>query len=143
MANIQERLTVVGVVHHQPVDQPPYSIPVRFSHGLTTKDEQPYERKRTATETWEPLDCGWIEKSGYVVIINRETTAGDTNPTPERIKEIEARVLEVTESPDNPDGLRWLILPGAGFHGMPSNPRKLFIRSQSGPARYTICLIPG
>lgn len=65
------RLTVVESVYHQingeqpTIVDPGYTVPIK-------SDEQPYIRRLTITDSWQPLDCGWINKASLLVLQNTE-----------------------------------------------------------------------
>jgi hypothetical protein len=144
---VRGRLTVVGSIYHQPADGFPSTLlgdAVRFHHELQS-DEQPYERHKIAKEQWEPLDCGWVEKTGMLLIRNDEGHFA-VNPTPEQQNEVGQRVIEVVFSSSltlgNPSGECLLVPPGETYSFYPSDATQLRLRCREGVARYTICLVP-
>jgi hypothetical protein len=78
-------LTVVDIIYYQPVNDSPITVlgdATRFSRKLDS-NEDPYERRKVATEDWKPLDFGWIDKGGMLVIRNNEGLFS-SNPTKEQ-----------------------------------------------------------
>lgn len=135
---IKDRLTVVEQIYHRPHDGEPTLIERRFSRELDTY-EQVYKRQRVATEEWQLLDCGWIERAGMVIVHNEEGARTQAIPTDLEKQEMVGRVIEVGYSSDKGT---WLILPGESFRGYPDAVENLLIRCQRGSARYTIHVLP-
>ena len=145
---VRSRLTIVETIYHQPADGFPSTLlgdAVRFNHELQS-DEQPYERHKFAREQWEPLDCGWIERAGLLLIRNDEGRFS-VNPTPEQRTEVNRRVIELTFASSLVIGEATrreclLIPPGETYPFLPSDASQLRLRCREGTARYTLCLIP-
>lgn len=105
---LNHRLTVVEHAYHQRLGEDPVEVESSFSRALAS-DGHLYERHLTAIKEWVPLDCGWVERTSLLIIKNNEGKFLFTNPTPEKIAEIAARIIELSEV-----GLynnRWLIPP--------------------------------
>lgn len=151
MAEQKDRLVVVESVYHQPVGKEAKLIASRFSRELSS-DEQPYQRELKASERWEPLDNGWIDKAGMLVIRNNEGQFLQTQPTEEERQEVAERVLEIccedrdALSVDNdfPISLfpQWWILPGESMRACPADLGSIYIRCRSGTAQFTLDLLP-
>lgn len=139
MTTIKDRLAVVETAYHQQFGKQPHSIETRFSRQLSTQN-QLYERQLVATEEWYPLDCGWLESTGMMVLVNNEGKFLQVQPTDEEREAAERKVLEVSYQ-DAPHNV-WLILPRESMRAQPGDVRKLRIRCQSGVARFTLCLFP-
>lgn len=92
-----DSMTVVELVYHRRAGQGPISIESRFSRPLSTS-EQPWRREKTVSETWEPLDLGWITSPGMLVIKN-EAVRRSTIPTKEEEADDAQRVLLVRFHP--------------------------------------------
>lgn len=145
MASLKDRLVVVETVYHQPAGDRPVSVDSRFSRDLQSV-EQPYQRQLVATEEWQPLDHGWIEDAGMIVIQNLEGKFA-ANPTDEERAEATAKILEVSYfAGENPVvdafGRGWLVLPGESMRACPSDVRCLAVCSRSGPLRFSIFILP-
>ncbi len=138
MEEQKNRLSVVGAVYYETPDAQPDGVQYVFSRGLET-DDQVYKRNLTATEEWRPLDCGWLPNPGMLLIVNNEGKFS-VNPTDEERKEAVRKVLEVCY--DYTTSYCWLIPVGESMQAYPSNAQKLFIRCQSGIAKFTVHLFP-
>jgi len=131
---------VVDNVYHQVPDGPPSTVggdASRFSRELDS-DEQVYERHKVAKNEWEPLDCGWIDKCGMLVVRNDEGHFA-VNPTEEQRKEVYRRIVEVSF-----DGVksRIQVPPQETCRFYPTDVKSIFLRCREGNARYTLCLVP-
>jgi hypothetical protein len=134
------RLTVVENLYHQPTEGFPamaFGDASRFSRELQS-DEQPYERHRVAKETWEPLDCGWIERCGMLMVRNDEGHFS-VNPTQEQRAKVARRVLVVSFG-ESEDAILLPPLETCRFY--PADVKQMQIRCREGTARYTLYLIP-
>lgn len=72
--NRQEKLTIIVMVHHSPVDGSTDSIDARSEYVLDDR-EQMYKRspKNPLDVGQHTLDLGWISKPGYIVLQNKST----------------------------------------------------------------------
>ena len=133
-------LTIVeNVYYREPGEQPTMT---ELSHSrIIDGTGQVYERRLTATEEWQPLDCGWIEETSQLIIRNREGYFLQTNPTEEERKESDSKILEISFSPEMENEC-WLVYPTESMRGVPKILAPLFIRSQSGKTRFTLVLYP-
>ncbi len=139
MKMLKDILTVVEMVYLQSVEGETQCIESRYMRELDTQ-EQLYKRRTTVTNEWKPLDVGWIEKPGLLVINNEEGKHLTVNPTEEEAKAIADRVVEISS---NPEGcFRILIRPGESTRFEPSDVSKLQIRSQSDKASVIIHAFP-
>lgn len=138
MAEPKDRLTVVENVYHQAISdgQGPTQFESRYSRELDTK-EQVYQRRTKVGEDWEPLDFGWIEKVGLLLIRNEEGKFTEI-PTDEENQRTQRKILEVAYCSE---GSGWLIPVGESMRGIPTS-KLARIRSHSGVTRYTITVIP-
>ncbi len=133
------------MVHHQTEGEDPFTVESRFERELQTK-EQPYSRTTTVGEKWEEIDCGWLgDNVGMLVIANKE--GGFTIlPTEEERQELAKKILVLSYHPYPQPPLMeenwWLIPPGESMRGMPSAPKRIYIKSMCGSTKYTISLIP-
>ncbi len=137
MPDPKNRLTVIETVYHQTTTAEPDSIESRFERELIS-DEQPYRRTTKVGEDWTPLDFGWIEEVGMIVIQNNEGKGLTKIPTPEEKEELAAKVLEISADPSN----SWIVRPGESFRGEPAGKRTLCIRSRSGTTHFNVYAIP-
>lgn len=133
------RLTVVETVYHQTFGEQPVSVESRFERELQS-DEQMYQRRKIATEEWQPLDLGWVEEVGCVVAQNTEGQFLQLIPTPEQRAENAKKILEVAYLPAA--GMVFYVPPGESLRLYPSHPKQLVIRCQAGTVKYTVNIIP-
>jgi hypothetical protein len=138
----KDRLTVVETVYHQSSQGFPtvaLGDTTRFSRELAS-DEQPYERHKVAGEKWQPLDCGWIDSAGMLVIRNDEGHFA-VNPTPEQKAEMfNKRIVELSFDGEHPV---IQVPPTETCRFYPSNNiDQIKIRCKEGKTRYSIYLMP-
>ena len=136
----KSRLTVVENVYHQPAEGFPTTAmgdASRFHRELDS-DEQPYERHKVAKDGWEPLDCGWVDRCGMLLVRNDEGHFS-VNPTAEQVAEVLRRVIEISFGDD--EG-RILVPPTETCRFYPVDVKQLQLRCREGTARYTLYLIP-
>lgn len=70
------RIVVVETVFHQPPDAGPSSTLSRFSRWLES-DERPYVRGLRLGPAWQPVEQGWLDRGGSMLVVaNDETEAG-------------------------------------------------------------------
>lgn len=137
---LHNRLTVVDSVYYQPTDGSPTTAmgdASRFSRELQS-DEQPYERHKLAKDGWEPLDHGWIDRCGMLVLRNDEGHFA-VNPTPEQRAAVFERVIEVSFGDDK---CRILVPPLETCRFYPDDVCCMQLRCRTGTARYTLYLVP-
>ncbi len=137
---IRNRVTIVETVSHQVSGQEAESLTCQSAYEVAS-DEQSYKRHLRIGETWTPLDLGYLaDEAGLIVLQNTEGKGLRVIPTEEQKAATAAKVLELCGAPN--DVACWLIHPGRSFRGFPENPKKLFLRSQSGELRCTIFVTP-
>jgi hypothetical protein len=129
------QLTVVETVYYQPLDEQPTAVQSRYTRPLTS-DAQPYSRTLEATESWQPLDVGWIEGAAVVILHNDEGKFPRVRPTVEERQAAAAKVLEVGRG----GAADWLIPPGASMRALAAQPGQLQVRCQAGTAKFTLTL---
>jgi len=144
---VGDRLTVVETVYHQPEGEEPTAVESRYSRRLLT-NEQLFQRRCRAGAQWQPLDTGWVDAAGLLVIENREGRFLQRRPTDAERLEAAARILEITVERDStmhaaplePD---WFVLPGESMRGHPAKLANLRVRCQAdGGARFTVSIVP-
>ena len=132
----RDTLTVVETVYHQPAGEEPTAVSVQFVRPLETQ-EQPYVRKIKVGEQWQPLDLGWVEQPGMILLVNDEGKFTQVNPTDEERAEAESKVIAVGN-----DSGSWLVYPGSCFRGEAAPFSDVAVRCKSGVARATIHVYP-
>lgn len=136
---VRDRLTVVERIYHQNPEEHPTSYESRFSRELQTK-EQPYVRRATVKDLRE-LDTGWIEPEqvGCLFIRNEEGVVRQTILSEGEKAELDRKVIYLGEDPEN---LRWMILPGESFRATPTTAKGLLICCPNGPAKCSLHVFP-
>lgn len=142
---VKDRITVVETVAHQAVGGRPYGYQVAFDRLVET-NEQPYERtgaKAVVGEEWVPLDCGWIESPGMIVLKNEEGRFTQTIPTSEEKDAAFTRVIEIgVESRGIVEA--FAETPATETSRFkPLNISKIRIRCRHGEAHFTLIAFPG
>lgn len=138
---MQDRITVIEQIYHQPDGKSPTLNETRFDNLLETKG-QPYKRiEIEAGPEWTPLipkGC-WLDKVGMIFVENEEGRHFTVNPSQEELKAINRRVLLIT---DHNELSGWEVPPREGFRGRHSKPESLMVRCREGVAKYTITAYP-
>lgn len=126
------RIVVIDSVVYQGngVDEKAVSVPVRFARNLQT-EEQPYFRRMNLGKEWKPLERGWIEKCGMMVLENKEKhgRAGD-----------DAKIVEV--SFHHSLSTDFIVLPEESMRGVPCNLKSVYVRCVGGEATLAVSLYP-
>jgi len=135
VSEIPDRLTVVETIYHHSAEDNPTQFECRFCRHLKAK-EQPYSRKCKATEEWQALDTGWVERIGMIQVINEEGRRWDVNPTEEEKAAVAERVIKLRSG----SGI-WDIPPGESFRGCPAAGSLPMVRCQEGVAKFTVNVI--
>ena len=139
MKMLKDILTVVEMVYLQSIDGEAQCVESRYMRELNTH-EQLYKRKLTITNEWKPLDVGWCEKPGLLVIHNEEGKHSTVNPTEEEAKAIADSIVEISPNPESCFSI--YVRPGESSRFEPSDVSKLQIRSLSDEASIIIQAFP-
>jgi len=137
----RSRLVVVENVYHQPADGFPTTAmgdTSRFHRELDS-DEHPYERHKVAKGEWEPIDHGWVDRCGMLLVRNDEGHFS-VNPTAEQVAEVLSRVIEVSFCDSQTPSI--LVPPTETCRFYPTDVKQMRLRCREGTARYTLYLIP-
>lgn len=141
-ATMQDRITVIEQVYHQPEGKSPTLSDSRYDRLLESKG-QPYKRiELEVSEEWQPLipqGC-WLDKPGMIFITNEEGRYFAVNPTQEELEAINRRVLLISERQTDLDS--WMVHPRESFKGNHTNPLGLKVRCEKGQAKYNITVYP-
>jgi hypothetical protein len=133
---ICDRVAVVETIYHQKKREQPTSIGSAFSRDLKT-DELPYETFQNLTEDWSPLDVGWVETCGMLVIKNLEGIFTQTIPTEEEKTIADAKIVDV-----------WFGGPIAEIEVPPTESSRfratvpIQVRCRSGGAKILVFAVP-
>jgi hypothetical protein len=138
----KSHVVVVETVYHQLGSDQPTTVYGQDGHHYgydLDSDEEPYSRRKVATEEWKPLDCGWAPNGSLLLIRNDEGGQVKVNSSSEERTDVDDRTLELSYDPDT---VQWVVKPGRSMRASPINPQKLSIRCHKGSARYSLCLLP-
>ena len=140
---MQDRVTVIEQIYHQPEGKSPTLSEARFDRELETTGQLYKRIEIEAVENeWRPLippGC-WLEKPGMIFVENEEGRHFSVNPSAEELAEINQRVLLITD--DHREISEWEVYPRESMRGINSNPLGLLVRSRKGTTRYTITVYP-
>lgn len=130
-----DRVTAYIQLIHQCLDRPSTPLQWSWSRRLETKDQPYYRTGVKVGPEAKPLDTGWVEQPGPILIINE----GAAEPgTVERLEEAKLKTLHIHHDSGPP----WLIPPGELMLGRHSQPDKLLVSCPGGETRYTIFVLP-
>lgn len=140
------RFSAVEMLYHQHRGEAPRSLlddeGVRYDVVLSS-DEQPYLRRKLATEKLEPLDLGWLRNNVGVLLLRNDEGSWSVNPTDEERAEMAARVIELCVVDVRQVGeFRILVPPTESCRFRPEDAGTIHVRCAHGTARYTLCLVP-
>ena len=139
----QDRITIVLQFHHQHYMEQPTTVSSAHSEMLETTVE-PYSRRVTLTEEWRPIDFGWVEPGDvkYIVVENYEGKKFAVTPSPEEMKEIENRVIEVAYvERDGEMGKSMLVAPRSCQYFHTKFAGMLRLRCSQGTAKGRVNII--
>lgn len=133
-----DRLTAMLQVSHESCGVQPIQVLTSFSALLNFK-EQPYQRHLKIGPDPMPLDTGWVDNPGYVIIQNKRTLPPGRQPTEEEKQAQESHRIFLGSE----DALFFEIAPGRFFIGELFNKTAAWhwkIRSSAGecPATVTV-----
>jgi len=133
-----DRITVVEHIYYQIFGEDATDISIGFERSLTSKDEQFYERRKIATESWSDIDTGWLDHTGMIIIVNREGRFLQQHPTTEEQEEAAKKILEVSF-----DGINALVIPPKeNLRCTPIDTSNMKIRSRYGVTRFMLYALP-
>jgi len=140
---VKARITVVETIAHVGMDlgfTSPTGVEARWWRPVASA-EQVYQRRLMAGPSWQPLDSGWIEQVGMVVVENVEGHGLQVIPTPEEKAAIAARVVELGLMGDEGDCRDFAcVLPGEHLRLQPTQP--VHLRCRAGEARVVVTVYP-
>lgn len=138
------RLSVTGSVYFQPADGgEPTADGEAWSRPLDT-DEQPYRREQKVGEDWTELDCGWLDRAGYLRVANRGRRSIAVQPTEYERADLATAVLEVGVAV--PDGSAVVavavVVPGEDCRFAPADAGSVRLRCRRGVTRAAVAVYP-
>ena len=104
----QDRITAVLNMYHEHHGEQPFCVPCTFSSATSTV-EQPFSRRVTVEKDPIPLDTGWIDDVGYILLENKTGESPQTIPSEEEEEELALTILKVTAGNG---GIGMLVRPG-------------------------------
>lgn len=144
---LRTRMVVVETIYYQPVNSPPSVLlgeTSRYARELLT-DEDPYKRRKVASDQWEPLELGWTDRPSLVLLRNDEGHFNEQPTAAERV-EMEGRQIWITFASvlvlGHPDKEHLTLLPGETQRFTPARASEIRLRGAVPGVRYTLCLLP-
>tara|TARA_R110002020_G_scaffold12409_6_gene45506 strand:- start:13422 stop:13910 length:489 start_codon:yes stop_codon:yes gene_type:complete len=134
----QDRLTARLDVYYEQAGSSPSQVSCSFATLLPKSEEQVYVRKINIEEEWKPLDLGWVENVGTVVLENRKKIF-QTVPTTEEIKAEEKKVVFIRNKKET---IGWAI-PSGGFFIAATKGEEIEVRCLSGSTKAVVNVFPG
>jgi len=109
----RNRVSITVKSHHQTLGSNANSHEFGFQYYPDSLDE-PYIRERVQlTKTELPLDTGWIQKPGLVILYNTTTVASNRIPTQEEVEEVNSRLIYLYNESNPESG--FYVRPGRLF----------------------------
>lgn len=150
--NSGARLSVQESVSLSYPRQEAFAVSSRFSKFIHSP-EQPFKRVlATVNEEWERLNFVWLDGKplGMLVIYNDEGKFLQVVPSPEEIAEAAKKILQVGFSKNGEVGPEpWIDVNPSGdgvtsesCRLVPTSPSSVYVRSLSGPIRYSFTAFP-
>ena len=135
------RLTITTMLHHEQTGSPPSSISARMSVHLSA-EEEPYQRRRTATTAWVPLELGWLEDESVsaVVIENLEDRDRSLRDLSQELSAGRQKALCV--SYDENVSRSFFVYPGGFLPLFPSDAKALLVRAYSDEVVFRVNVFP-
>lgn len=90
----QARLTVVGSIYHQRIDEEAFAVEIRYQRLLSDSSRYYQDEVRVERE-WVEIPLGRVKSPGLIVVENREGLFVLTQPTTEQQEDMVNRVVEV------------------------------------------------
>ena len=134
----QDRLTARLDVYYEQSGTTPSQISASFVSLLPKSEEQVYTRKINIGEEWEPLDLGWVENVGTIVLENRKAIF-QTVPTKEETEAEEKKVVYIRNKKET---IGWAI-PAGGFFMAVTRGEEIEVRCLSGSTKAVVNVFPG
>tara|TARA_R110000751_G_scaffold222808_1_gene325058 strand:- start:432 stop:899 length:468 start_codon:yes stop_codon:yes gene_type:complete len=132
-----DRISARLDVYHEKEDEEPTYINSVFSELIPPCDERVYSRKIKVSEEWQPIDIGWLNSSGFLLIQNTKKKY-KTNPDENEI-EIEKKKTIVVRT-GNGEG--WKIKGGSFFFGNPVDMNNVEIKCEFESTAIEIHVFP-
>lgn len=139
------RIVVTEMVYHQVHGYDPVVIESRFGRRISQDDHAYGPHHIQVGESWQPVDLGWIEHVGMIVLVNESNRHQTVLPS------YEERVLEVQKVVEW--GIQYIdhvvevgeIAPGESqrFNPIHHDGKQLRIRCRKGVARIAVTILPG
>jgi hypothetical protein len=141
MAKFPSLTSVTETVVHQAAGKQPTAISAMFSRPLKS-DEQPWQRDVKIGPEWQPLDHGWVETAGQVVVENVEGKRLQLVPTVEERGEVDRMVIEIGVDDNGVVAFARVPPRGESARWYPADVSKVRLRSLSGTIRASVTVHP-
>lgn len=155
------RIMHVGNIYYISRSGQPHVTEIRSNRNQVADEQAFGPRRMTIGEEWTPIETGWIEVCGMMILTNEEGRRLQRIPTAEQIEEINGKVVEIAfvknlpvsneprtmhsppiVAPDEPFAAL-LLLPGESLPATPVSMKQVLVRCRAGQARITVNLLPG
>lgn len=157
MHQVHGRIVAVKTLTHEEPYGKPVSVQSRYAR-LCDTNEQPWERRFSVGEDWQPLDCGWLEGGCSRLVLANKPGRRQNLPTKEERDADAARVVELAlfaappedpnrtmHSPPRPDPVTApfaAVRPGDCIDFEPLCLAVLRVRCRAGSAECVLTLFP-
>jgi hypothetical protein len=133
------RLHVTEVLYHLVPGQEPVALPRRVNRSLGSGEQAFGPRRLTVGESWERLDCGWVERCAMLSIGNEEDRLA-RRPSPEQAAALAGRVVEVGQGESF--AVTNVVPPGESVRLIPPNLKDVWLRCRQGKAAVVVLAVP-
>jgi hypothetical protein len=135
-----DRLTANISVTYESTGEQPQQMSCVFSELLQTESGEAYLRRVILNKKWTPLDCGFVENPGTLVIDNRAGKFLKKMPSEGERKASAECVIEISYSGDGQ--VDALISPGRFAILEPADFPSVQFRSRSDETKIFVAVIP-
>jgi hypothetical protein len=133
----KSRLVIKETVYFQQPEAKPIALESGSGQDIAS-DEQPYQRIIKLTESWTPLDTGWVKEASLIVIENQAGKHQLVRPDAKQIQEIAAKVIEIGK-----EGEAWELVPAGQTRVFtPVELDRIQLRSRSGEVKAIVTVFP-
>jgi len=138
----QDRITAVLNVYHEHFGDQPHSNNVTLSESLETV-EQPFVRKMEVGTERMPLETGWLDEPGYVLLENVTGQRPTVIPSESEKEELARKCVTVHNDLGPPSAAPgWVIRPGRFFFGEVPEGSQLTLKCLHGTADIRLTVFP-
>ncbi len=133
----EDRITLSCVLHFEQFGEEAVTGVSEGSFTQKQSEEPAFQRWVYATEDLEPMDTGWVDDVGYVLLESRVGRGLSLNPSSEQEAEMKKQIVEVRTSTDAAPMLLFPGLPLMAFFTEPP-----LLRCRHGKCKIHVTVIP-